>query len=160
MKVKCIKDIRNGLGELLFKKDNIYEVIWDKEKLYRIKNELGSNFDYGKSSFTVIEDRPKEYFGDEVLIMIRSGELKVGDKYKRICDNMIFKIGSIEPNIQSLAKDKFTILEREYMIFNEARKYGTPKHKDYGFYYLSETWIDDAARKFVREMDIPIWYVE
>jgi hypothetical protein len=60
-----------------------------------------------------------------------------------------FFVNAVGHNI----KGYFTI-EEEYMTFIEAKKLGTPKHKDKGYSYQ-----DYKVSEFINEMDKKVWYV-
>ena len=117
----------------------------------------------------------KLYYGDEILTMIRKGEIKRGQKFniyyngKKII-GQIFKWNGIElynkPDgdnlnlkIQDIVNNQlqFQIIEKEYMTFDEARKLGKPRHKIYGYDYLNSKF---AIEQFINEIDKKVWEVE
>lgn len=129
------------------------------------------DIDNGWWSWTdkMFEEKPKTYKGWEILKMIDEGNLKEGDKI--ISDADIVYIVDHFTNQRYLNSTNsnriltplalqlrtFTIKEKEYMTFDEARKLGIPKHKNLGF-TLSGT--NYGMQQFIRDMDMKLWEVE
>lgn len=129
-----------------------------------------------QSKNTNIKEEPKLYYGDEILKMIREGKIKEGQNFyiyyngqklnNNIVDVITFDGSNLVYNllptlvtldIQDILKYQFQFAKKEYITFDEARKLGIPKHREYGYDYLNDTF---SIERFIKEMDEKLWEVE
>lgn len=131
--------------ELLKENNHIYCHLNDEEEIKHIEN-------------IRFAEQKKTYKDWEILKMVREGRLKNGDKFKRVNGDM-FTVGDyITPNWFSEIEFEYELIEKEpiYMIFDEARKLGIPKHKDINIGY---DYGKISANDFVKMMDQKVWEV-
>lgn len=88
--------------------------------------------------------------------MIQEGMLKAGYTFIREDGRSYVVGGYIEPTINILITENFTIeKKKEYMTFDEAKKKGIPKHKDFTSNKGTMT-----IETFIKEVDEKVWEVQ
>lgn len=116
-----------------------------------------------------INQEPKKYAGWEMAKMMAEKQLKDGTKivwHNNSTDKQTVFIMYNHFLTYEESKDAIEIFYlthdinigyftiEEYMTFNEAKKLGTPRHKDKGYSYQ-----DYKVSEFINEIDKKVWYV-
>lgn len=138
LRVQCYSCWAEAIKDIKFKDDLEKENIQNKE--YTIQEVF--NFPKGtKFKCTNIKD---------IVEIVEDNETKnkflIIPKYKLIC-----KLNDC------WLKEKFILFNKEYMTFYEAKKLGTPKHKNPNIRY---DYGKLSANDFVKEMNKKVWEVE
>lgn len=192
IEVKCIENLYIGTQKV-FTKNNIYIAKQYNDTIaykYLLVNDLNEqhfvtgNIDLWHKCFKEIKNKLKledqlmdiekpQYTYQEVIDIIQEGETYVhvlgNSSIKKITkkaysiDFDIYK-GNIPIMIFNSARFQ-KLKEKEYMTFDEARKLGIPKHKDYGYTPIHDVrpipgGVRDAMQNFIDEMDKKVWEVE
>lgn len=147
------KNYRNSEGKAVVKIFNSFI------KFYPMDNSMtwddfkdGTNLKSGKwlNVYEWIEES-KTYKGWEILKMIDEGKLKDIDLIRKQSTGADYDVKGIKHKAYAanlFIGNTFTIKEKEYMTFYEAKKLGVPHHKDHVNNYIAMT-IED----FIKEVD-------
>jgi len=126
------------------------------------------NEDYNIKVYEYIEEKIEkiiplpsliEYRFWQIMQMIHEGNLKDEDIITEIHYGDNYKIENLlnDCTIKNFINSLFTIKEKEYLTFNEAKKLGTPSHKEFGD-YLHEDFY--CIKDLITEMDKKVWEVK
>jgi hypothetical protein len=169
VKYKCLTPITSS-----FTKNKIYEMDFlQNDNMFVVKNDTN---DYVtifphilNKYFEKVKEEPKTYYGDEILKMIREGELKEDAILISISKGgtgTVNMFGQFTFN-QFKEFEPFEIfVEKEYITFDEARKSGKKfKHKDMKKYHGSiysvfEELVDLGNIKINQMLDEKAWEAE
>lgn len=181
---ECIKDYYTTIQTKVFSKGRIYKAVRYDDGFSFVNSDINNGVEVPVLNHLMEEffrektkEELKKYAGWEIVKMIAEKQLKEGTKviwhqktntsqtyfilrgdgclysakYHKEA-GISFFINAVGHNI----KGYFTIEQKEYLTFDEARNIGIPKHKYFGYSIASEI----SMQEFLQEMDKKVWYVE
>lgn len=149
--VECIECKENAIRDIKFKDDDIeLERKLMKETLKEAMNREIKKYEGWK----IIKMLDEGKLDDEITIVWHGNKTQERFKVKAGClyHDTSRLVADMSWFVRLKNSSYFTI--EEYMTFIEAKKLGTPKHKDKGYSYQ-----DYKVSEFINEMDKKVWYV-